>query len=61
METMNGFEMLEAVCQDAELSRIPVVMCSGSAWESTKNGHVHLGPSVISRSRYASRIYDRSS
>jgi signal transduction histidine kinase/CheY-like chemotaxis protein len=30
---MNGFEMLKAIADDVDLSRIPVVMCSGSTWE----------------------------
>lgn len=33
MPVMNGFEMLEAMGEDAALSHIPVVMCSGSTRE----------------------------
>jgi signal transduction histidine kinase len=43
MPIMNGFEMLEAMGQDAALSRIPVVMCSGSTWEKDKERACALG------------------
>jgi signal transduction histidine kinase len=43
MPVMNGFEMLEIIGQDAELSRIPVVMCSGSTWEKDKERAHTLG------------------
>jgi signal transduction histidine kinase len=43
MPVMNGFEMLEIIGQDAELSRIPIVMCSGSTWEKDKERAHALG------------------
>jgi signal transduction histidine kinase len=43
MPVMNGFEMLEIISQDAELSRLPVVMCSGSTWEKDKERARALG------------------
>jgi signal transduction histidine kinase/CheY-like chemotaxis protein len=30
---MNGFEILQAIVEDADLKEIPVIMCSGSIWE----------------------------
>jgi signal transduction histidine kinase len=43
MPVMNGFEMLEAIGKDATLSRIPVVMCSGSTREKDKERSRALG------------------
>jgi two-component system CheB/CheR fusion protein len=43
MPVMNGFEMLEAMGQDADLRRIPVVMCSGSTREKDKERSRSLG------------------
>ncbi len=43
MPVMNGFEMLEAVIQDTDLMRIPVVMCSGSTWDKDKERARELG------------------
>jgi signal transduction histidine kinase len=43
MPVMNGFEMLLALSEDPKLSRIPVVMCSGSAREKDKEKSRALG------------------
>jgi signal transduction histidine kinase len=43
MPVMNGFEMLEAMSQDADLRRIPVVMYSGSTREKDKERSRSLG------------------
>jgi signal transduction histidine kinase len=43
MPVMNGFEMLEAMRDDPDVNRIPVVMCSGSTRESDKNRSRALG------------------
>jgi signal transduction histidine kinase len=43
MPIMNGFEMLELMSADAELSRIPVVMCSGSTLEKDRQRASALG------------------
>jgi signal transduction histidine kinase len=43
MPVMNGFEMLQAMAQDAELRHIPVVMCSGSTWDKDKERARALG------------------
>jgi signal transduction histidine kinase len=43
MPVMNGFEMLEAISQDAELGGTPVVMCSGSTWDKDKEQARVLG------------------
>jgi signal transduction histidine kinase len=43
MPVMNGFEMLEAMSEDADLRRIPVVMCSGSTREKDKERSRALG------------------
>jgi signal transduction histidine kinase len=43
MPVMNGFEMLEVVSRDAELMRIPIVMCTGSTWDKDKERAHALG------------------
>jgi signal transduction histidine kinase len=43
MPGMNGLEMLDALTQDVELRRIPVVMCSGSPREKEKERARLLG------------------
>lgn len=43
MPVMNGFEMLAAMGEDAALSHIPVVMCSGSTREKDKERSRALG------------------
>jgi signal transduction histidine kinase len=43
MPVMNGFEMLEAIGEDADFRRIPVVMCSGSKREKDKERSRALG------------------
>ncbi len=43
MPVMNGFEMLEAMREDAELCGIPVVMCSGSTREQDMERSRALG------------------
>jgi signal transduction histidine kinase len=43
MPVMNGFEMLDVMKHDAELSQIPVVMCSGSAREKDTERSTALG------------------
>jgi signal transduction histidine kinase len=43
MPVMNGFQMLEAMENDATYARIPVVMCSGSAREEDKSRARALG------------------
>jgi signal transduction histidine kinase len=43
MPVMNGFEMLQALGEDADLSGIPVVMCSGSTWDKDEQRARALG------------------
>jgi CheY-like chemotaxis protein len=40
---VSSFEMLEAMTQDTDLRRIPVVMCSGSTRERDKERSRSLG------------------